>query len=360
MAQQSLVEYVQKLLKQGYDSGTIRTTLLNAGYSPYDVDAAMRAASGVPVRRISTQFLVVAFLILLVLAFGTLILLRVAQPPPIILSFSLELFSTEVGPGQDLVVNADIQNPSGRKTSGLIDYVVTGPGGRIASKTESFTLTGQTSVPSSIPLLSPPPGTYALRATLSYDGKSVSDSVNFEVVEMVVAQALPAEALKEREVEAARELQLKCPGNCDDLNFCTSDACVQGSCVNNPIVPCCGNHQCEPGETASSCLLDCGERSVAPEEIIQKAKELATSDLSKALETCESLAQRKYVDACLSDVAEAGNNKEPCVQIVDDDLRDGCYMTFAFKNDFEVCPHLTNTYVKNSCFNLAATSKVSS
>ena len=54
MVQESLIEYIQKLLKLGYDAGTIRATLLNAGYSPYDIDIALRIA-GAPERKIGTK-----------------------------------------------------------------------------------------------------------------------------------------------------------------------------------------------------------------------------------------------------------------------------------------------------------------
>ncbi len=353
MVQQSLIEYIQRLLQQGYDSGVIRTTLLNAGYSPYDVDTAMRVA-GAPQRRVSTKFLIVGFLVLLVLAAGTLIVIKLLQAPPAVLSVSLNLFSTQAAPGQDVVVNVDIQNPSGRKTTGLIDFVVTGPSGRVASKTESFELTKQTSVPASIALPSTAaPGAYTVRATVSYAGKSVYQSANFEVAEKAVLPERPAGALVERPLEKARELQLTCPGGCDDLNFCTKDECVQGTCMNSPISPCCGDHKCDASETVSSCVLDCSERPIGPAEIRQKAKELASSDLDKALETCDGLAQRVYIDACLSDISAASGSKEPCSRIIADDVRDACYIPFAYGDDFSVCPLLTNSYMKNSCLSLA-------
>jgi len=358
MVQQSVIEYVRRLLKQGYDVGAIRTALLNAGYSPYDVDKAIQLAGGSE-RRVSTKLLVIIFVVLLVLGLGVFFVLKLMQPAPVVLTFSLSLFSTEVSPGQDVIVNVDIQNPSGRETSGLIDFVVNGPGGQVASRTESFSLATRTSVPVSISLpSSAPPGSYVIKATLSYDDKSSSQPAIFEVVERAPDVTFPTSVLEERDEVEARELQQTCPGGCDDLSFCTKDECVQGSCINEPIVPCCGNTKCEPGETEDSCLLDCAERSIGPDEIREQAKEIAVSSVPGAIETCDSLAQRSYIDSCLSDVSGVSNSKEPCALIVDDDVRDSCYITFAYQNDFTVCPLLTNRYMKNSCISLAEITRV--
>jgi len=359
MVQQSIIEYVQGLLRQGYDPGTIRSTLLNAGYSPYDVDAAMRIA-GAPGRHIETKTLVIIFAVIVALAVVVLIVLKAMQPAPAVLSFDVNLFSTEVAPGQDVVVNAEIQNPGGSKASGLIDYEITGPSGKIASKTESFSVLNQASVPTAISLPSTAPlGSYSLVATLSYSGKQLKASRTFEVKKKVV-QSAPIEALKERPVEAAKAVQLTCPGGCDDLDFCTTDACVSGVCVNTPIVPCCGNKVCEPGETADTCPLDCGARPASTEEIISKAKSLAVSDLSGARAACDSLVLRPYVDSCLSSVSEVADSKETCADIVDSAQRDSCYMPFAYKGDFSVCEKLSNPYMKTACVSLAELSKLNS
>src|SRR5574341_1407146 len=351
MVQQSLIEYVQNLLRQGYDVSTIRNALLNAGYSPYDVDMAMRAA-GATEKKVGTKTLIIVFIALLAVSGVVLIILKTMQAPPAVLSFNVNLFSTQVAPGRDLVINAEILNPSGTKTSGLIDYEVSVPSGRIASKTESFAVVTRASIPTSISL--PPasiPGTYSVSAKLSYAGKQLQSSRTFDVVEKVEA-AVPAEALKEKKEEEAKAFQLTCPGGCDDLNFCTSDACVQGVCVSTPIVPCCGNNRCEEGETKSSCPIDCSERPISVDELLKNAKEAASSDLGRAEEICGSLVQRVYVDTCLLDVSEASSSKTPCASIVNSDKRDACYIPFAYKNDFSVCADISNPYMKNSCQSL--------
>jgi len=68
--------------------------------------------------------------------------------------------------------------------------------------------------------------------------------------------------------------QICCSGNCvtptctsdagcNDNNACTTDACnnagtCTASCSNSPIANCCGNGNCEAGETQCNCATDCG------------------------------------------------------------------------------------------------------
>ncbi len=51
-----------------------------------------------------------------------------------------------------------------------------------------------------------------------------------------------------------------CVSSCDDLDPCTMDRCDSGTglCVNDPIVPCCSDGSCDPGEDQCSCSADCG------------------------------------------------------------------------------------------------------
>ncbi len=361
MVQESLIEYIQKLVKLGYDAGTIRTTLLNAGYSPSDVDTALRIAGAPAGHRVETRTLAIVFVALLVLGIGVLLMLKALEKPPVQLSFSVDLFSTQVAPGRDLVINALIVNPRGSKTSGLIDYEVTGPAGAIAKKTESFSVTTQANIPTSISIPSAvPSGTYSVHARMSYSNKAPVDiSRSFEVVSKVET-AVPGEALQQKKEEKAKELQLTCPGGCDDLNFCTADSCVQGQCVYKPIVPCCGNKECEPSESPSSCVLDCSERPVSVDEIRKKASEAAVADVGRAAEICDTLTQRAYIDSCLVDVSDASKSKEPCSAIIDPEQRDACLIPFAYQGDYTVCKDIANKYMKNSCVSLSAISKLNS
>ncbi|MEM3154675.1 MAG: hypothetical protein QW165_03880 [Candidatus Woesearchaeota archaeon] len=361
MVQQSLIEYIQKLLQMGYDIGTIRTTLLNAGYSPYDVDSALRIAGAPGARKISTKLLVVVFIALLLISGVVLLVLKLTRAPPAELSISVDLFSTQVVPGGNVVANVIILNPSGTRTAGLIDFEVSGPGGVIARKTESFIVAAQASIPVSLGMpTNAPHGTYSLVAKMTYLNRPpVQVARQFDVVARVDEMA-PGEIIEEKQEERAREAQLTCPGGCDDLNFCTVDSCVQGTCVHTPVTPCCGNRMCEPGESMSSCLLDCSERPMSVDEVRKKASDAAAADVGRASEICGTLVQRALVDTCLIDVSESAQSKVPCASIVDAEKRDACLITFAYQGDSSVCKDITNKYMKNSCLSLAGIGTVPS
>lgn len=346
MVQQSLVDYIRNLLAQGYDAGTIRTTLLNAGYSPYDVDLAMRVSGGSVPRRVPVKALLLVFVGLVLLIGGVLLVLKLLQPAPAVLDLSLSLLSSRVAPGGALIVNAEVSNPSGRRVGAVLDVVVEGPGGRIAAKSEDVSVEGRVNVPIAVQVpVSAQVGMYEVRAVLAFTGGSVRRSVDFEVAEGVPETQMPSEAVREEVFEQAKEAQAACPAGCDDLNFCTSDSCVQGECVHAPIVPCCGNGVCEAGEV---CPVDCAARPVDVDDVRERAKSLAVSNLDGAVSECNGLAQRAFIDACLGDVAEASGQKQPCYDIVAEDIRDACLMSFAY-DDASVCSDIVNPYMRQSC-----------
>lgn len=350
MVQESLVEYCRQLLAQGYDAQTIQTTLINAGYSKFDANDALRAAgASIPSGfRLSGKLLLLVFGGLLVLALFVWLILIFTGPEPAPLAVSSSLLSTQVAPSEEVVINVDISNPDDRKVSASLEVTVSGPNGVVDIRSESLQLDSSRRVPVRILIpVGSSAGQYVVEAVLSYGPLTARSSSSFEVREKV--SQVPS-GIVDVPVEEAVDVSLTCPASCDDLQFCTRDSCVAGVCVNEPIVPCCGNGVCEAGEEGV-CSVDCSPQT-SPQTIIEEAVGLAVANTQGAVQKCLSLGQQFYVDSCLNDVAGAANSKSVCEQISSSESRDACLISFAYKGDFSVCAQIQDVYLRTSCESL--------
>ena len=74
---------------------------------------------------------------------------------------------------------------------------------------------------------------------------------------MVACSSLP----EEQEVpQETPDEGPSCPDSCNDNNKCTEDTCsalTNYQCAHMKITPCCGNSECESGETSKDCPEDC-------------------------------------------------------------------------------------------------------
>ncbi|RMD57944.1 hypothetical protein D6825_02465 [Candidatus Woesearchaeota archaeon] len=352
---QELVEYAKKLLQQGYSKATIRQTLQRAGYPPQIIEQALREASA---QKISpTKLLIIAFgaiATLSILTIAAIILFKGPQEP---LQYSISIFNTKPAPGDELIITSKITNPSEKREKGTIDYSIKGPEGTIAQRTFDFEVEDTLTVPHKIKIPENTiEGQYTLKAQMSYDTKTTTRTAIFEITKPESIESKPIETIEEKEEkeERAEKLLLECPQKCDDFNFCTKDYCDRGVCKYEEITPCCGNKKCESGESEQTCALDCAEKPPTPDEVSIKAAELAKTDITSAITLCEGLAQKTYIDTCLLDVSESAQTKEPCNRVKSPDMRDACYIAFAYKptNDFTVCDSISNPSTKNACFAL--------
>jgi|GEM_PF-1575265 len=68
------------------------------------------------------------------------------------------------------------------------------------------------------------------------------------------------EAIPEEEAATQNEsTQKQCP-SCEDNNSCTGDSCSEETdyeCIHEPVIPCCGNGECEEKENWTTCSKDC-------------------------------------------------------------------------------------------------------
>ena len=69
-----------------------------------------------------------------------------------------------------------------------------------------------------------------------------------------------SEAIPEEEIVVQNEsVQKQCP-SCEDSDSCTEDSCSEETdfeCMHEPIIPCCGNGECEQAENWTTCMKDC-------------------------------------------------------------------------------------------------------
>ncbi|MBW3019301.1 hypothetical protein KY329_03910 [Candidatus Woesearchaeota archaeon] len=333
MVPQSLINYVRTLLKQGYDIRTIRSTLRGAGYSQYDIQEALAEAQK---PQVHTKTLLIIFAILLVLTIVVIVALKLMQPAPVDLALGLNAYKTQVAPGEQLIMTAEITNPSGEETDAILDLETKGPQ-TLTAPSQEVTVLEKAAVPIAITIPQDAAiGQYTLIATLTYGKKTETATKYFEITQArVETPSVPRE-------EQLIALQKECPGGCDDLNPCTQDSCADGQCVHTPITPCCGNGVCEAGE-GTECA-DCKEA------VLTEAQREAAGNPEKAAEKCSE--DPANADQCYKEVAKIADDKKYCDYIQESKWKDACLMNFAYDGDYTVCEQLQNKYMKNSCNSL--------
>jgi len=356
MVQQSLIEYVNKLIKSGYDTGTIRTTLINAGYPPSEVNRALTYAKKEEKRKISLNLKTIligasAIIILIIIIFAGIKLLT---PKEKIIQIQASLIKTEVYPGDSVSFVVELSSEVSRQEQVLLNYEILNKqiGKVILTKQERMIVGEKSSKTEQIEMPSDTfPGKYTLKITMSYKIKTEQRSFTFNVLEL--EEEIEAQAEEVIEVK-----EVKCPESCDDFNPCTTDYCEKGICKHTPIIPCCGNGVCEEKESVLNCAEDCSKTKEAPQDILSQAKTVAAADPEAAAMLCNKLIRPNDIDLCFSEVAITSKKSVICENVKILDHRDNCYMSFALEGDYSVCQNVKNSYLAKSCNSLKRSSEI--
>ena len=359
MVQQSLTEYVNKLLKSGYDVGTIRTTLINSGYSPTEVNQALSYAKTGPKKQVSLNLKLlligaIALILIILIILGAVWLLT---PEPKEIRMVASPVKTEAYPGDTVSFLVELTSDVERVEPVLLTYELIDP------KAEKTILTKQDrpeigrkrslTIPISLPT-DINPGTYTIKTILSYKLGTKHARFNFNVIEAPETEIPQEEYVDDFEEEEPEEVE--CPASCDDFNPCTTDFCEKGLCKHTPQVPCCGNGICEEGESILNCADDCSKTRNTPQEIIQQAKTVAAADPEAAAMLCNKLIRPNDIDLCFSEVAQTSGKSVICENIQAQENKDTCYMEFAIDGDYSVCSKVLNSYLSKSCNSLKRSS----
>lgn len=329
---QSTIEYVRKLRGQGYSDEVIRSQLIGAGHDPASVDSVLRVSAGG-----SKKLLFVFFGVLVVLAIAIVFLLYILVPPASLLS--LDIYSPgKYSVGSSALISGHIDLVQGRAVQVKLVYQIVGVDGSLVARKEESLLVDR-SVDVGAQLLIPNstvPGQYTATISMSYDDKSVSRSASIDL-----------RSLLDKDVEV-----VDCPYPCDDFNKCTVDKCVNGRCVYEVVLPCCGNDLCETGENVLNCAEDCKAAitpSSKPGDIINQARDSAKVNVDRAASLCATISVSSSADDCYYVVAEQSGNSAVCGVISGVSKRDDCYVMFMLKDDYSVCGKISNKYLRANC-----------
>ncbi len=343
MVEQSIIDYISRLRAAGYDAGTIRTQLIQAGYDPRQVDQALQTGQR---KVISAKTLALIGAGILVLVLIGIAILTFTAPEPKYVELSLQATQTQLAAGDRFTFLKQLSSDQeARVTVQLQHTIVDAANQQVAQRQETVTVAQALSTQTQIPLPSTlNPGQYTLTTIATYDGKTAQAKLNFAIVEPTQAQPV---------LGATPELKpaaLDCPTDCDDLNACTQDSCVKGKCTHVAIKPCCGNLICEAGETKTSCAEDCVQREKTPDQLVQQAAQLSATDPQTAIAICTSLGRTRYADACYAEVAIGSRNANICQNVLEEPTKDRCYLEFASElSDFSSCSLIVNKYLAQSC-----------
>lgn len=359
MAKESLTEYVTKLLRLGYSAGTIRTTLMKAGYSPTEINNAISCAQK-PKRQISLNLKVILIGAIVAALITTAIILAVIliKPEPKTINIRTTQITTQAAPGETASFLIELTSNTDKKEQATLTYQLQQAKTQQTVQTKQETteirkqrsITAQIKIPSDIS-----PGQYTIKSTLQYSQGTKQDSTNIQIVQK--EKQLPKRPAEEIfEEETAQEIT--CPESCDDFNPCTIDRCEKGLCIHQPIQPCCGNGICEEGETLLNCAEDCAETRQTPQEIITQANTVAKTDPEAAALLCNKLTRQEDKDLCFSEVAQTSGKSIICTNINAQDTQDSCLMEFALEGEYTVCDKIKNSYLSKSCNTLKRSSTI--
>ena len=384
MVNQSLVMYIQNSVRQGMDINNVRNQLIQQGYNPYEVDSAINFLYSGPTQvhhtiSLSKSAIIGIIAMVIALSFAGYLAYFLTSGPEVpkkLLDFETSALKTAVKPGENLAFTIRLFNMGSapRYDVSVISVVLDEKKRQVAKKEDTFAVekrtaeTMQVNIPSSAS-----PGAYTLQSTATYSNGKASSSFEFTVYQDSASPTCfdnkqnqgekgvdcgdPCRACPSCNDKTINqgETGVDCGGPCkaceegclcDDGNICTDDYCDNGKCINEDIVPCCGNGICED---EADCP-DCAEET--PSQIIERAREQAIIDPESAVSICSTLRELRDKDRCFDVVAKNVSQSAVCNYIASTANRDACYMHFAMRFDFSVCEKVENPYLQKSCDSL--------
>lgn len=338
-----LSSYVEQLQKQGYSIQVIRSHLARSGYSAEQISAAFSHSDSLShhltknvLFGILASTIILSFVIYFIVFYSALeVFLEIKQPS-----------SSSVAPGETLIFEKVISASEKKAAVNVFYEAVSSSGEVLVKKTEKLLISDVSKSQSRINIpATAVPGTYTLKVTITFGSKSQTKSFLFTIA------APEKTAVIEKTVESSEQqsTQVSCPSDCNSPDTCVTGKCVNGACVFEQKIPCCGNGKCESSEEPSNCATDCAVQRQPREGVIASAESIVQNDASQALLLCNSLIEDSPVDECISSISQKADNSVLCSSMRSVDRKDACFMSFALGGDFSVCDKIADRYMSNSC-----------
>lgn len=364
MVNKKLVGYIQEQTRRGFDANTIKNYLLRYGYSPADVDEAVRYAYSPEVRHIihfspATLIGIAAIFIVAVVAVFVGVNYTQSKTPEALLDLNLESVKTAVAAGNEIAFISELDNLGAAKRYDVnLKYelinINTNNVLTFKEETRAIETKGSKQIAMEIPS-DAAVGDYILRAIAAYNGQRAVATLPVKIEEgkteeikedgiagqpaEAIAEEKPEEAVKEEPAETPTQSGEEAAGTSAISTFETLEKVEQIAKQNR-------------GEAERLCN----------QLQLQTSKDLCFNKMAEVLgdrNYCGKAADERTKDVCLSNVAKIMGKSEVCAEIIKDSRKDTCYMNFVIENkDYTVCDKITHPYLRQSCESLKQLSKL--
>lgn len=360
MVNKKLVDYIREQIKRGYDAQTIRGYLVRYGYSPADVDEAIRYISSPEIKHIihfspATLIGIAAIFIVMVVAVVAAFKFLPSKAPATLLDLNLESVKTAASSGEEITFISELDNlgSANRYDVNLRYELISTKTNEILTfkeETRAIETKGSKQVTIGIPP-GAEAGDYVLRAIATYNGQRAVATLpvkigtgeaaanGIEEEKLPAEEKPPEEVVKEEPAETPTQPREETAGTSAINTFETLEKVEQIAKQNKK-------------EAERLCN----------ELELQTSRDLCFNKIAEVLGDrayCIKAADERTKDVCLSNVAKIIGKSEVCGEISKDSRKDSCYMNFVIdKKDYTVCDKVTNQYLKQSCESLKQLSKL--